>query len=67
MAIRLKNRDFLTSFFLCFVPIMLVYYPLMIYSADAAKHGSLPPCSVWIGNVMLFAWGGWLLRKVIRY
>ena len=27
MAICLRNRDFLTSFFLCFLPILIVYYP----------------------------------------
>lgn len=67
MAIRLRNRDFLTSFFLCFVPILIVYYPLMIYGADQAKGGHLPTVSVWAGNALLVLWGLWLLRKVIRY
>ena len=35
MAIRLRNSDVLTSFFLCFGPILLVYYPLLIFG-----HGS---------------------------
>jgi lipopolysaccharide export system permease protein len=67
MAIRLRNGDLLTSFFLCFLPILIVYYPLLVYGIDGSKHGTIPPCSVWAGNVMLFAWGTWLLRKVIRY
>lgn len=67
MAIWLRNRDFLTSFFLCFLPILVVYYPLLAFGIDAAKSGTLPPSIVWLGNVLLVVWGFVLLRKVIRY
>jgi len=67
MAIRLRNQDLLTSFFLCFLPILIVYYPLMTYGVDGAKSGTLPPHAVWAGNVLLMCWGAWLLRKVMRY
>jgi lipopolysaccharide export system permease protein len=67
MAIRLRNGDFLTSFFLCFLPILIVYYPLMVYGVDGSKHGTIPACSVWLGNLMLAFWGAYLLRKVVRY
>lgn len=67
MAIRLRNRDPLTSFFLCFLPILIVYYPLLAYSVDGAKNGSIPPVVVWAGNLLLALWGTWLLRKVVRY
>lgn len=67
LAIRLRNSDFLTSFFLCFLPILIVYYPLLILGANGAKDGAVPPECVWAGNVLLLLWGGWLLRRVIRY
>jgi lipopolysaccharide export system permease protein len=67
MAIRLRNRDFLTSFFLCFLHILIVYYPLLAVSADGAKAGTLPPYAVWLGNALLAFWGAMLLRKVMRY
>ena len=67
MAIRLRNHDFLTSFFLCFLPILIVYYPLMASAVDGAKSGVVPPWGVWAGNVLLVCWGAWLLRRVIRY
>ncbi len=67
MAIRLRNQDFLTSFFLCFLPILVVYYPLMMWGVDGAKNGTIPPYAVWTGNLLLAAWGLLLLRKVIRY
>ncbi|MHB8898475.1 MAG: LptF/LptG family permease [Thermoguttaceae bacterium] len=67
MAIRLRNSDFLTSFFLCFAPILAVYYPVMMYGIDGAKNGTIPAFSVWAGNLLLLIWGGYLLRKVVRY
>lgn len=67
MAIRRRNGDFLTSFFLCFLPILLAYYPLLIYAIGRVKNGALPPESVWLGNAVLLVWGLWNLRKVLRY
>ncbi len=67
MAIRMRNRDFLTSFFLCFLPILIVYYPLLAYGVDGAKGGTVPPYFVWAGNLLLLGWGSWLMSKVIRY
>ncbi len=67
LAIRLRNADFLTSFFICFLPILLIYYPLMAYGVDRAKSGALPPQIVWLGNLILMLLGVWQMRRVIRY
>jgi lipopolysaccharide export system permease protein len=67
MAIRMRNSDALTSFFLCFGPILLVYYPLLAFGVDRAKAGAITPYSVWLANAILVVWGLWLLRRVIRY
>ena len=67
LAIRLRNADVWTSFLLCFLPILVVYYPLLAYGVDMAKSGELPPCSVWIGNLVLFVVGWWMIRHVKRH
>ncbi len=67
MAIRLRHSDALTSFFLCFAPILLVYYPLLLFGTDRAKAGVITPYAVWLANLILVAWGVWLLRRVLRY
>ncbi len=67
MAIRMRNSDALTSFFLCFGPILLVYYPLLAFGVDRAKAGEITPYAVWLANIVLALWGIWLLRRVIRY
>lgn len=67
LSIRLKNSDFWTSFGLCFLPILVVYYPLLAFGVDRAKVGDLPPYVVWLGNAVLCLFGLALLRRVIRY
>jgi lipopolysaccharide export system permease protein len=66
MAIRMRNADFLTSFFLCFLPILVVYYPVFILGVSRAKSGAIPPIAVWAGNLLIALWGWWLLRRVVR-
>ena len=66
-AIRRRNADVLTSFFICFLPILIVYYPLLAYGLDSAKNGTLPPSSVWLGNAIMAAWGIKETRWVLRY
>ena len=67
LAVRLRNSDFMTTFGLVFIPILLLYYPLMSYGVDRAKTGEFPPYAVWIGNVVLFFLGIYLMRRVVRY
>jgi lipopolysaccharide export system permease protein len=67
LSIRRRNSDFMTSFFLSFLPILLVYYPAMMYGVDRAKDGALPQYAVWSGNVICGVCGIWLLRRVIRF
>lgn len=67
LAIRLRNADFLTSFFLCFLPILIIYYPLLAFGVSQAKNGGFPSWGVWAGNVILVAVGWWFIRRVCRY
>lgn len=67
LAIRMKSADYWTSFGLCFVPILLVYYPLLQFGSDQAKSGQLPPYAVWTGNVLLGLASIHLSKSVYRY
>lgn len=68
MAVWRRNADFLTSFFLCFLPILIIYYPLLVFGVEQAKSGAFNANIVWLGNIVLALWGYWMLRwKVIRY
>jgi lipopolysaccharide export system permease protein len=67
LAVRMRNSDIWSSFATCFFPILVAYYPLLIFGADRAKSGDLPPCVVWLGNIILAVASYVVLRKVQRY
>jgi lipopolysaccharide export system permease protein len=69
-AIWLGQRgvsDGFSSFFACFIPILLLYYPLLMFGLQKAKHGSLPANSVWIANICIVIVGIWFMRKIHRF
>ena len=67
LAIWMRKSDFFASFFACFVPILILYYPLLAFGLDQAKNGSLPPMCVWTANVVIGLIGLWFLRQIHRY
>lgn len=67
LSVKLRKADFLTTFFICFLPILVLYYPLMALGVDRAKTGELPPYAVWLGNAICLLVGLWLLRSVQRH
>jgi lipopolysaccharide export system permease protein len=67
LAIRMRNADFLTSFFMCFLPILIFYYPLMAFGVSQAKSGSFPSCGVWAGNMILLFIGWRITKQICRY
>jgi lipopolysaccharide export system permease protein len=67
LAIWMKKSDFFASFFACFVPILLLFYPLFAFGLSQAKGGSLPPISVWLANGGIGLIGLWFFRQIHRY
>ncbi|QDT17225.1 LptF/LptG family permease [Alienimonas californiensis] len=67
-SIKLGRSSFLTTFMICFVPILLVYYPITLGMLNLAKHGDADPrWTVWVGNLLIGAWGLITLRQVARF
>ncbi len=54
VGILFARRDFLSAFISCFMPIILVYYPLMLFGMNLGKEGIIYPEFVWTGNVVLW-------------
>lgn len=67
LAMHRRSANFFNTFAVVFMPILIIYYPLLALGIDRAKSGAVPPYTVWLGNVVLLAVGFALLRKVIRY
>lgn len=67
-AIWQGKRQFLTSFAICFVPIVLVYYPTIMITMNLAKDDKISPeWGMWLANFGLFAVALVILRRVTRH
>jgi lipopolysaccharide export system permease protein len=62
------KRQFLTSFFLCFMPILMIYYPVSLLMMNLCKTRTLDPVyAMWLGNALLLMAGIAVLRRVMRH
>ena len=66
VAMRLKTSNYATTFGVCFLPILFVYYPLFMLGLNGAKLGTLPPYGAWLGNVACMLIGSLLLVRELR-
>jgi len=66
VALRLKTSNYATTFGVCFIPILLLYYPLLMVGLDGAKAGTMPPYAAWLGNLACTLIGGYLMFKEFR-
>lgn len=67
LAIRLNRADLLANFFISFSIILVIYYPLLVFSFQEIKDGSLHPMFAWTGNAALAVLGCILLKQVHRH
>ena len=68
IGIRFARRDFLSAFITCFVPIIVVYYPLMLGGTNLGKEGIVPPIlALWVGNGVLLVLAALTIRPVLKH
>jgi lipopolysaccharide export system permease protein len=68
VGILFAKRDFLSAFISCFIPIILLYYPLMLLGVNLGKEEVIPPLyALWGGNLLLFVLSWFVLPPVIRH
>jgi lipopolysaccharide export system permease protein len=59
VGILFAKRDFLSAFITCFVPIIIIYYPLTLMGVNLGKEGIVPPLyALWAGNLVLAVLAG---------
>lgn len=67
-AVLQARRQFITSFIMCFLPILLVYYPVMFLMVNLGKSGSVNPAwAMWIPNVLLALAAVVVLRRIVQH
>ena len=54
VGILFAKRDFLSAFITCFLPIVLLYYPLLLMGVNLGKEQIIHPmAAMWLGNAVL--------------
>jgi lipopolysaccharide export system permease protein len=67
VGVWVHKRDYLSAFVTCFLPIVLVYYPLMMFGINLGKEGKLNPAyAMWVGNAVLGLAGLFLFWRLVR-
>jgi len=68
VGILFARRDFLSAFISCFVPIITLYYPLVLLGTNMGKEDILnPTIALWLGNFLLAILSGFVWPSVIRH
>ncbi len=65
VAMRSHSSDVMSVFFLCFLPVLLIYYPLLVVGENMARDGTLPQLSVWLADGVLLVAGVMLFKKAL--
>ena len=67
LGIAASRRSVMIAFGLSFAVVLLVFQPMLIYGAQAAKAGALPVVpAIWAGNALTFAIGAILTVRVLN-
>lgn len=66
VGILFAKRDFLSAFITCFIPIIILYYPLVLAMANMGKEGITPPYVVFGGDLVLGVLAGFFAIPPIR-
>src|SRR5262249_18881351 len=67
VGIWFGRSDYLSSFITCFMPIVFLYYPLLLCGTGVAKEGRLPHfVMVWAADALIATVGACLLWRLVR-
>jgi lipopolysaccharide export system permease protein len=67
IGIWFSKSDYLSAFITCFLPIVMIYYPLLLCGSSLAKNGSLHPfLALWAANGLMALTAVPLYRKLLK-
>ncbi len=68
IGILFQKRDFLQTFFVCFLPIVTIYYPALILSQNLVKEGIVVDwISIWSPTVLMILFAYPLYKRVVQH
>ncbi len=67
VGIWANRADYLSTFVVCFIPTLLVYYPLLLAGSDVGKTGKVPLwLGCWSADIVMGAVGVLLMWRLLR-
>jgi lipopolysaccharide export system permease protein len=67
IGIWFSKSDYLSAFITCFLPIVIIYYPLMFCTINMARSGKIPAwLAIYDADAMLLIVGVVLFRRLVR-
>lgn len=68
VGIWFSRSDYLSAFITCFLPILFIYYPLLLCGINVAKANTLPPpIAMWIPNATVALMALPLYWRLMKY
>lgn len=67
VGIWFSKSDYLSSFITCFLPIIIIYYPLVLAGTGLAKEGHNPILTVWLADIVMGLLSLVLFWRLTRY
>lgn len=62
-----NRADYLSTFVICFLPTVLVYYPLLLAGSNMGKDGRLPlTLGCWLANLVIGGGGAFMSWRLLR-
>jgi lipopolysaccharide export system permease protein len=67
IGIWFSKSDYLSAFITCFLPIVVMYYPLLLCGINMGKAGSIHPgISIWVANALMGLAALYLFRRLMK-
>jgi lipopolysaccharide export system permease protein len=67
IAIWFSKSDYLSAFITCFLPIVFVYYPLLLCGTNLAKEGKpMPELCIWGADILMVTVSLFLFRRLLK-
>jgi lipopolysaccharide export system permease protein len=68
VGILFARRDFLSAFISCFLPIIILYYPLTLFGVNMGKEGIInATVALWVGNSALALLAGFVWHPIMKH
>jgi lipopolysaccharide export system permease protein len=68
VGIWFSRSDYLSAFITCFLPIVFLYYPVLLCCTNYAKQGKAPPMlALWAANLFMGTIALGLFRRLLKH